>query len=72
MQGTEAILEQPSTLFLRNPVLLTDLMEWFHNGHTACLILKHFNKTEQPQQAEIQWIGTIVHDLFKLSVDGGW
>jgi len=75
IEGTEAILEelqQSSALFLGNPVLLTELTEWVHDGRTARLILKCLDKTEQPQQAEVRWIGTIAHDRFKLSVDGGW
>ena len=65
-------LNHPTTLFLGNPKLLDDLMEWFEDGRTSHLILKRADKAASPQQAEIHWIGSISHDRFRLSLDGGW
>ena len=75
MEAVDGILDdlkQSSALFLGNPTLFSQLTEWVEDGRMSRLILKRCNKSEAAQQAEICWIGSIGHDRFRLSVDGGW
>ena len=75
MEPVEAILEElqePSVLYLGNPKLLSELTDWSDDGCISQLIVKHLDKSDPPQQAEVWWIASIAHNQFRLSVDGGW
>ena len=65
-------LLEPSSLFIGSATLLTELTEWYEEGRTKRLVVKRDNPEDIPIQAEVKWIGTVSHDSFWLSVDGGW
>jgi len=53
VDGIMEELNQPSALFLGNPALLSELMEWIDDGRMSRLVLKREDDKEAPHQAEV-------------------